>query len=37
MALTNDKPRTATIFALSELKLLSLTKINFKVHNSLII
>ena len=32
MALTNDKPRTASIFGLTDLKLLSLTKINFKVN-----
>lgn len=31
MALTNDKPRTASIFGLTDLKLLSLSKANFKV------
>lgn len=31
MALTNDKPRTASIFGLTDLKLLSLSKVNFKV------
>ncbi|CAD8103285.1 unnamed protein product [Paramecium primaurelia] len=30
MALTNDKPRTASIFGLTDLKLLSLSKANFK-------
>lgn len=34
MALTNDKPRTASIFGLTDLKLLSLSKANFKVFKA---
>jgi CRP-like cAMP-binding protein len=32
MALTTDKPRTASIVALTDLHLLSLTKLEFRVH-----